>query len=289
MGVEAEEPEGRRFRVTILHVSDIHFGKPHRPVVTAALLRFVDERDPDAVVVSGDLTQRAKVSEYRAARAFLDDLGRRPLVTTAGNHDVPLYRVWERLFAPYRNYRANIARELNTVLDLKTQGGTRHVRFVALNSSAPLSAIVNGRLDRKQLDFAANAFRAVPDGALRVLVVHHNLVMPADGDSAPPMRGARRVLNKLGRWGVDLVLSGHIHRTHLGWSRPGPDAADDRVPVVLAGTTTSSRGRGSEEGKNSLNVIRLRTSGLEATAYLYSTEAGEFQPAERRRYSITGR
>ena len=275
--------------MTILHVSDIHFGKPHLPLVTAALLRFADERDPDAVVVSGDLTQRARISEYRAARAFLDDLAPRPLVTTAGNHDVPLYRAWERLFAPYRNYRAHIAPELNTVLDLKPQGGARRVRFVALNSSAPLSAIVNGRLGRGQLDFAATAFRAAPDGALRVLVVHHNLVRPPDGDSAPPMHGARRVLNKLGPWGVDLVLSGHVHRTHLGRSRPGPDGAGDAVPVVLAGTTTSSRGRGSEEGKNSLNVIRVGTSGLEATAYLYSTEAGEFQPAERRRYPIAGR
>ena len=275
--------------MTILHVSDVHFGKPHRPAVTAALLRFVDERDPDAVVVSGDLTQRAKVGEYRAARAFLDDLGPRPLVTTAGNHDVPLYRVWERLFAPYRNYRASIAPELNTVLDAKPRGGGRRLRFVALNSSAPLSAIVNGRLNRKQLDFAATAFRAAPEGVLRVLVVHHNLVMPADGDSAPPMRGARRLLNQLGRWGVDLVLSGHIHRTHLGWSRTGPDAERDGVPIVLAGTTTSSRGRGSEEGRNSLNLIRVLASGLEVTAYLYSTEAGEFQPAERRHYATAGR
>ena len=275
--------------MTILHVSDVHFGKPHRPEVTAAVLRFVDDLDPDAVVVSGDLTQRAKVGEYRAASAFLDDLGPRSLVTTAGNHDVPLYRVWERLFAPYRNYRAHIAPELDTVLDLKPQGGMRHARFVALNSSAPLSAIVNGRLGRSQLDFAAGAFRAAPAGALRVLVVHHNLVRLADPESAAPMRGARRVLNKLGPWGVDLVLSGHVHQTHLGRSRPGPDAAGDGVPVVLAGTTTSSRGRGSEEGRNSLNVIRAGTSGLTATAYLYSTEAGEFQRAERRRYSIKGR
>ncbi len=275
--------------MTILHVSDVHFGKPHLPVVKDALLRFVDERDPEAVVVSGDLTQRAKVTEYRAARAFLDDLGPRPLVVTAGNHDVPLYRVWERLFAPYRNYRANIAAELNTVLDLKPRDGARHVRLVALNSSAPLSAIVNGRLRRKQLDFAANAFSAAPDGALRVLVVHHNLVKPADGDSAAPMRGAHRVLNKLGKWRVDLVLSGHIHRTHLGLSRTGPETASGGVPVVLAGTATSSRGRGSEEGRNSLNLIRVLASGLEATAYLYSNEAGEFQPAARRRYSIAGR
>ena len=275
--------------MTILHVSDVHFGKPHRPVATAALLRFVDERDPDVVVVSGDLTQRAKVGEYRAARAFLDALEPRPVVTTAGNHDVPLYRFWERLFAPYRNYRANIARELNTVHDLESRAGGRCFRFVALNSSAPRSAIVNGRLRGRQLDFAASAFRATPAATFRVLVVHHNLVRPPDGDSARRMRGAPRVLNKLREWGVGLVLSGHIHRTHLGCSGTGPGGGDDGTPIVLAGTTTSDRGRGKEQGKNSLNLIRVRSSGLEAEAYLYSSEAGEFLPTERRRYPVARR
>ena len=275
--------------MTILHASDVHFGKPHRPVATAALLRFVDQQDPDVVVVSGDLTQRAKVGEYRAARAFLDALGPRPVVTTAGNHDVPLYRFWERLFAPYRNYRANIARELDTVHDLKSRAGGRHVRFVALNSSAPRSAIVNGRLSGRQLDFAAGAFHAASAATFRVLVVHHNLVAPPDGDSAPPMRGAGRVLNKLGEWGVGLVLSGHIHRTHLGWSGAGPETTGDGVPIVLAGTTTSNRGRWKEQGKNSLNLIRVRSSELEAEAHLYSSEAGEFLPMERRCYPVAGR
>lgn len=275
--------------MTILHVSDVHFGKPHRPVATAALLRFVDGRDPDVVVVSGDLTQRARVGEYRAARAFLDALGPRPVVTTAGNHDVPLYRFWERLFAPYRNYRANIARELDTVHDLRSRTGGRRFRFVALNSSAPRSAIVNGRLRGRQLDFAASAFGAVPAETFRVLVVHHNLVRPPDGDSARPMRGAQRVQNKLREWGVGLVLSGHIHRTHLGCSGAGPGAGDDGIPIVLAGTTTSDRGRGREQGKNSLNLIRVRSSELEAEAHLYSSESGGFLPSERRCYPIAGR
>ena len=216
----------------ILHASDLHFGKPHRPAVSEAILAFVEEQDPDAIVVSGDLTQRAKAREYRAARHFLKRLAPRPVVVTAGNHDVPLYRVWERLFAPYRNYRRYIGDRLDSVLDLGDGDAGDHcgTRFVALNSSAPRSAIVNGRLRRKQLDFAATAFAQAPPGSLRVLVVHHNLLVPTGGDPIPVLPGASRVLELAGQWDVDLILSGHIHQSWLGSGPPGDTHAPWRHP-----------------------------------------------------------
>lgn len=242
---------------------------------------------PGAVVVSGDLTQRGRAVEFRAAREFLDALVPFPVVVTTGNHDIPLYRVWERLFAPYRNYRVHIGRDLDTVLDV--DGGAAApggVRFVALNSSAPLRAIVNGRVTPRQLGFAEEAFAAASAGALRVLVIHHNLIVPRGGPRAPPLRGAARILEQLRCWGVHLVLSGHVHRSHLGCSNRGGSA--DRaagVPVLLAGTATSDRGRGGEKGRNSFNVIRVGEWGSEVTVYLYSTDAGDFLPARGRRYS----
>ena len=269
----------------ILHGSDVHFGKPHLPTVADAFVRFVHDEGPDAVVISGDLTQRAKAGEYQAARTFLARLVPCPLVTTPGNHDVPLYRAWERIFAPYRNYRSYIGRELDTVLELGGVPGPDGVRFVALNSSAPRSAIVNGRLTHRQMDFAASSFAAAPAGAFRVLVVHHNLINPRDGISAPPLRGAASVLQRLREWRVDLVLSGHVHQSHFGLSGGAPRSAEDAgVPVLLAGTASSSRGRGKERGRNSFNLIRVEQSGVEAMAYLYSQEAGCFLPAGGRRY-----
>lgn len=269
----------------ILHASDLHFGKPHRPAVSEALLAFVEEQDPDAIVVSGDLTQRARVREYRAARRFLRRLAPRPVVVTAGNHDVPLYRVWERLFAPYRNYRRYIDDRLDTVVDLdgSDAGDPGATRLVALNSSAPLSAIVNGRLGHKQLDFAATAFARAEPGSLRVLVVHHNLLAPGGGDPIPMLPGASRVLELAGQWGVDLILSGHIHQSLLASARP-TGHTDAGLPVVIAGTASSTRGRGREEGKNSINLIRVRKSSSEAIVYLYSEDSGRFIPTESRRY-----
>lgn len=268
----------------IFHASDIHFGKPHLPGLSEALVRHVHELGPDAAVISGDLTQRAKVAEYRAARAFLDALAPHPLIVTAGNHDVPLYRFWERLFVPYRNYCSIIGPDRDPVLDVGGGAGTPdRARFVALDSSSPRRAIVNGRVTARQLEHAERSFAAAPAGAFRVLVVHHNLFAPEDEPKAPPLRGAGRILDRLPRWGVDLVLSGHIHRSYLGGGGEGPGPQGD-VPMIVAGTASSNRGRGRERGRNSFNLIRVDESGIEATVYLYSGEAGRFLPSESRRY-----
>ncbi len=268
----------------VLHASDLHFGKPHRPAVSEAILHFVTEHGPDAIVISGDLTQRAKVGEYRAARHFLERLAPRPVVVTAGNHDVPLYRVWERIFTPYRNYRRFIDDRLDSFLDLSAgEDDTVAARLVALNSSAPLSAIVNGRLRGRQLEFAATAFAHAGPGALRILVVHHNLLGPDDGDPIPTLPGAARVLDLAAEWGVDLVLAGHIHQSWLGRGNT-PAGGGEAVPVIIAGTASSTRGRGTEKGRNSINLIKVRESSAEAIVYLYSEDSGRFIPAESRRY-----
>ncbi len=289
MDDEAAQGEGRRDCVIIFHASDIHFGEPHLPALSEALVRFVHELGPDAAVISGDLTQRARAGEFRAARAFLDALSPCPVIATAGNHDVPLYRIWERVFAPYRHYRSIIGPDLDTVLDIGGGPGVPGgARFVALDSSSPWRAIVNGRVTARQLEFADRSFAAAPAGALRVLVVHHNLVDPGDGPKAPPLRGAGRIVDRLPGWGVDLVLSGHIHRAWLGGGGEG-GRVDGGVPMILAGTASSNRGRGRERGRNSFNLIRVEGSGIEATVYLYSRDAGGFQPAESRRYPGTFR
>lgn len=261
--------------MTILHASDLHFGKPHRPQAAEALLELA--RAADVVVVSGDLTQRAKAREYRAAAAFLSRLAARgPQVVVPGNHDAPLYRIWERLAAPYRKYRRHVAEELDAVVDAPVPGGgSPSVRFVAMNSSSPRRAVVNGRLSRRQRAFAAAAFAQSPPGACRVLVLHHNLFGPdEDGAGPPPLHGARVVLNELDEWGVDLVLSGHVHCARR--RRSG------RTLLVQAGTASSTRGRGPETGRNTVNLLRLEPKRTEVVVYLYSEDAARFLPLEGR-------
>jgi len=77
----------------ILHISDLHFGPPFVPAVAEALLQTIPSLAPDAIVASGDLTQRAKREQFEECRQFFDRLPDIPLLVIPGNHDVPLYRI----------------------------------------------------------------------------------------------------------------------------------------------------------------------------------------------------
>jgi 3',5'-cyclic AMP phosphodiesterase CpdA len=267
--------------ITLVHGSDVHFGKPHLPHVAETFLEAVQAVEPSAVVVSGDLTQRAKITEYVAAAEYLerlqDSAGGVPVVVTPGNHDVPLYRVVERLLNPYQNYRRFISQELNTVT--RIDGMT----LVALNSAAPRRAIVNGRLRESQLEFARDAFQASPGDDVKVLVAHHHLAPAPDYEGDNPLPNAREVLEALKAMGVEMVLGGHLHRGYIVNSLdvyPGEDR-DHGVVVVHSGTTTSARGRARERLKNSFNVIRVASAHLDITHHIYHPEEGAFLPLSR--------
>jgi len=260
--------------LTVLHGSDLHFGKPYKPEAGEAFLAAAHRAAPDLVVISGDLTQRAKVREYEQARAFLERLPEVPLVVTPGNHDVPLYRVFERIFTPFRNYRTYIRRELETVT--RVDGAV----VVSLNSTAPRRAIVNGRIDRDQLEFAARAFEDAGPGDARILVAHHHLAPAPDYESDTFIPRAREVLNWCDQMGVEMILGGHLHRAYIGDSLdvyPGEEL-DKGIVIVQSGTTTSHRGRARESAKNSFNVIRIARKHLEITHFMYFDDVGGFAP-----------
>ena len=94
---------------TIAHLSDLHFGATD-PVLVSAVIDEVRRREPDVIAVSGDLTQRARRTQFIAAREFLSALPG-PLVVVPGNHDVPLYNVIARFSSPLRGFHRHIGRE----------------------------------------------------------------------------------------------------------------------------------------------------------------------------------
>ncbi|MGH7552843.1 MAG: metallophosphoesterase family protein, partial [Longimicrobiales bacterium] len=206
--------------LTLLHISDLHFGPHFVAHVGEALLHAAAELQPDIVVISGDFTQRAKRAQYQEARAYIDRLPRVPTVVVPGNHDVPLYRVAERVFRPYELYKEYISTELDTVL--------RHDEavIVALDSTSPLTAITNGRIQPWQLDFCERAFEAGPVGVSRVVVAHHHFAPAPDYERAQVMPRAKRALDRFKKLKVDMVLGGHLHRAYIGNSLdvyPGVD------------------------------------------------------------------
>ena len=271
--------------LTLLHISDLHFGPPYHPEVGQALLRFAAELEPDVIVASGDFTQRAKVAQFREARAFLDQLPPVPLIVTPGNHDIPLYRVKERLLDPYRNYRTYISKDLDTVT--RVNGAV----IVAINSTAPYRAITNGRIHRWQLDFAREAFADTPAEMQRIIVSHHHFAPPPDFEGAAAMPQARRALDAFTRMRVDLILGGHLHRAYIGNSLDVYSGIDREhgIVIVQSGTSTSRRGRAREREKNTFNVLRLDHRLIRVTHFMYFDVVGGFLPTSRHIFFRGGR
>jgi 3',5'-cyclic AMP phosphodiesterase CpdA len=253
--------------------------------VGRALHDFAHRLGPDCVVASGDFTQRAREEQFRDAREFLDTLPAVPLVVTPGNHDVPLYRVMERVFDPYRHYQAHISEALDTVTEIP--GAV----IVALNSTAPLQAVTNGRIHRWQIDMAREAFQGLPDDVHRIVVAHHHFAPPPDWEGADVMPKAKRALDAFTAMRVDLILGGHLHRAYLGNSLDVYAGADREHGIIIAqsGTSTSRRGRAREREKNSLNVLRLGGGVIRITHYMYFDDAGDFVPTSRHLFFRRGR
>jgi 3',5'-cyclic AMP phosphodiesterase CpdA len=269
----------------ILHISDLHFGKPYVPEVGEALLRIAPSLQPNAIVVSGDLTQRAKRQEFEEARRFLDRLPAVPRVVIPGNHDVPLYRIAERLLDPHRLFRHYICQELDQVLCL--DGAV----IVGLDSTAPRRAITNGRLHRGQLDFCTRALSNTPPDAVKIIVAHHHFAPAPDYIRDQTMPKARRAIERFVELGVDIILGGHLHRAYIGNSLdffPG-NHRDRGIIIIQSGTTTSRRGRGRETEKNSFNLVELDSNLIAVTHYMYFHEDNGFAPLSRHFFPRPGR
>ena len=98
----------------IAHISDLHFGTEDPPVAAGLLVDLAEHR-PHVVAVSGDLTQRARDSQFASAKAYLDQIPF-PKIVVPGNHDQPLFNLAHRFLWPLHRYQKWITPELRPVL-----------------------------------------------------------------------------------------------------------------------------------------------------------------------------
>ncbi len=259
---------------TIIHISDLHFGRFFLPEVGNAVVRSVDELDPDLIIASGDFTQEATKPEFVAARKFLDSLPDVPLVITPGNHDVPPKWQFRDFFSPFNLYRKFLHPELNYSLE------TESCAVVSLNSTTWFGSLINGRIKQSQLDYCREIFSNFPPSIYRVVVLHHQLVPAPSLEREGVVRNARQAIRQLSDLNVDLVLGGHKHRSYVGNSLDFYEehGSHHGIVLLLSGTTTSRRGRGREREKNSLNLIQINQELIEVTQYMYFPEEDNFAP-----------
>lgn len=225
----------------LLQISDPHFGTEQPPVVEA-LAALARQQRPDLLVLSGDITQRARPAQFRAARTFVDRLGV-PLLAVPGNHDIPLFDVWTRLRRPYARHVAVFGTELEPL------HSSPDLMVVCVNTTRAWRH-KHGEVSGLQIDRVARTLAGARAEQLRVVVVHQPVAVTRSDDVPNRLRGHAAALQRWATAGADLVMGGHIHLPYVmalhGLARP--------MWTVQAGTAVSSRVR--EGVPNSVNLLR---------------------------------
>ncbi len=229
-----------------MHVSDLHFGT-ERPACVAAVHALVAECRPDAVALSGDITQRARRDQFDAARAFVETWRPLPVLVLPGNHDIPLFNLVARLFYPYGNYRAAFGAELEPVLDVDS------LLLIGVNTTRP-SRHKDGVVDTEQIARVAARLRQARPDQLRVVVTHQPawVILPEDEENR--LHNADAALSQWTDAGMDLILGGHIHLPYVQALRECRAGSSRNAWAVQAGTAISTRIR--RGAPNSVNLIR---------------------------------
>ena len=259
---------------TIAHISDLHFGR-HDETAADRLLADISQTKPNIVVVTGDLTQRARHRQFAAARAFLGKLPR-PVIVIPGNHDVPLYDIVQRFVGRLGRYRRYICDELQPFF------ADDEIALLGLNT-ARSAAFSNGRISYTQVAAIKSVFAEVPASRLRILAIHHPLAVPVAAGNLAAVGRAKMARKAMIEAGVRLVLSGHYHRAFSG-DLPGSDlVSDGSILFVQAGTAISTRLRGEP---NSYNLLRVHATAVTCTVRSFGGK--DFKDAETAHYALLG-
>jgi 3',5'-cyclic AMP phosphodiesterase CpdA len=269
--------------VILVHLADLHFGRDADLAQVAAIEQFVSELRPDAVCITGDLTQRARHGELQRALAFAQSLGKHAAVhVIPGNHDVQ----WWRAIFPFGAARVRWKKYLHYFgPDIVPVLSTPRVIVAGLLTSFGIAwksltfnlrdLTVKGHLPKKEITRVKNVFAGAPPDAVRVAVLHHNVLR---GDISQRMGLARwrTAQKRLLTIDADVVLCAHDHQEGAG-------QIDGLLPVSTTGTHTN-RTRGQRP--SAFNVVHVDKQAVHIVHYRWDAATRQFQPSTE---SVFGR
>lgn len=215
------------------------------------------------MIVTGDLTQRAKDQEFRHAAEFLTKLSKlgASIVVIPGNHDVSLYNPLKRFLKPFGAYEAHIG----SLFPDSYEDDSLCVVGLRTND---VRTVAEGRLRRGHAELCRERFAAAK-GKLKLLAVHHPLLESLSNPYAREILGT----------GPEMVLSGHRHR--YGIVKMQVDK--NTVLSLSAGTATSTRTREEENGFNWIEYSPSEGRGEVRSLLL---KDGKFQLQSEENFSL---
>lgn len=261
----------------IVHISDIHFGKADLGMVERVVEK-ITELAPNLVVLSGDLTQRAKAAEFKAARGFLDRISY-PLVVVPGNHDVPLYNVFDRFVNPLERYKKFIS------ADLLPFYKDAEMAVLGLNTARSLT-IKGGRISSDQIAAVREKMDGLSDKMLKIIVTHHPFDLPEELDEADIVGNAVEAMPVFSESGADIFLAGHLHVSHIVNSARRYKLDNGKAALIIqAGTAASVRFRGEI---NSFNLLEFEYPKLVVKRFECESAAAGFVAASAQEFEHRG-
>jgi 3',5'-cyclic AMP phosphodiesterase CpdA len=227
------------------------------------------------VVVSGDLTQRARSEQFKEAREFLDRLPS-PQIIVPGNHDVPLHNAYARFFQALDKYKRYITD------DLEPFHSDEEIAILGINTARSLT-IKDGRINEDQIIAIRDRLCPFADEVTKIIVTHHPFDLP-EGHNDEIVGRAQLAMEAMAKCGADVLLAGHLHVSHTGHSSARYKIAGHSALIVSAGTATSTRGRGET---NSFNVLRVKHPFINVERLSWQPERASFAPSSTEHFKHT--
>lgn len=214
-------------RVLLVQISDIHVGAYDQLILSQAIDE-INALGPDAILVTGDLTENGLLVEFEEAKKYIDKLKAKEVIVLAGNHD---YRHTGYLL--FKKYFKN--KQLYEFDDCV---------IATLNSARPDRD--EGEVGYRQCLWLMNTLKGIEK--LKIIAMHHHLIAAPDtGSDRIIVLDAGDVLYSALASKVDLVLCGHKHRPWL-WNLGS-------LTIGYAGTVSSTKMRGFFH--NNYNIINI--------------------------------